>query len=131
MDDKHCMVHGHHLGTLGVLEQPFSILHSLSSPCSLSLSPSFPQTGVEKEHKTFLFHHATAFKLRLCVCMVFMIRGLQMFSTLRVFLLVCDHLQHSHHVMLPVLQLQLTVNSNAALHQSCDQARAWNESGRA
>lgn len=67
----------------------------------LYVSRSFSQPGVEKEHKTFLFHRATAFKLRLRVCMVLMTRRLQMFWSARVFLRVCDHLQHDRYVMLP------------------------------
>lgn len=59
-----------------------------------------------------------------------MTQSLQMFWSFRVFLRVCDHLQSRRYVMLPLLQPQLRVSSNAALHQSSDQARANNESGR-
>ena len=94
---------------------------------SLLVSLSFSQPGAEKEHKTFLFHRATAFKSRLHVCMVLMTHSLQMFGSFRVFRRVCDHLRYGRYVMLP--SPAASAHGKLKMHQSSDQARANNGSG--
>lgn len=66
---------------------------------SLALFLLIPLPGIEKEHKTCRFHCATCFHVAAaCVCKVLMTQSLQMFSSVRIFCSVCDHLQYGRRV---------------------------------